>query len=257
MRLATVLVALSVVLSACKKETKQKEQIPEKVIAQAKAPTYPESLAKVFEKHGGIATWKKAKTMSFKVNDQEHTVDLHTRKTVVNTDAYSLGFDGENVWLHQQDSTAFKGNPEFYYNLYFYFYAMPFVLADDGIVYSEAKPLTFEGKEYPGVKISYKANVGTSPDDNYFIYYNPETFQMEWLGYTVTYFSKKPSDSFNLIKYDQWESVNGLLLPKAITWYKKDENGNPDAPARAPIEFSSGLVSEAALAHSFFVKPKE
>ncbi|KAF9658070.1 DUF6503 family protein [Tenacibaculum sp. ZH5_bin.1] len=253
MKKIVLLIAITLVSGACKKEVK-KEAIKNEEVAILK---YPKALEEVLEKHGGIEQWKKMKTLSFTLKNEEHTTDLHSRKTVVNSPEYSLGFDGKEVWLQQQDSTAFKGNPEFYYNLYFYFYAMPFVLADDGIVYSETKPLTFEGVSYPGIKISYKANVGTSPDDNYFIFYHPETKQMAWLGYTVTYFSKEPTDAYKIIKYNDWENVNGLLLPKSITWYAKDENGQPTEPGREPIQFKMPLLSEASLANSFYEKPKE
>lgn len=134
---------------------------------------------------------------------------------------------------------------------------MPFVLADDGIIYEQAKPLVFENKEYPGFKISYKANVGASPDDNYYMYYNPESYQMEWLAYSVTYFSKKPSDKTNLIRYNEWSKVGGFLLPKSITWYKKDKNNEPLTPARAATVFSNRTVSKTALDEQMFHQPKE
>ncbi|WP_299104739.1 DUF6503 family protein [uncultured Tenacibaculum sp.] len=252
MKKIILFVTIAFIAIACKKEVKKetvkKEEVQEK---------FPAALGDVFEKHGGIKNWRDAKTLSFGINEEEHTVDLPSRRAVINAKDYSLGFDGKEIWVHQQDTTAFKGNKEFYYNLYFYFYAMPFVLADDGIIYSEAKPLVFEGVSYPGFKISYEANIGTSPDDNYYIYYNPETKEMAWLGYTVTYFSKKPSEKFNLIRYNDWENVNGFVLPKSITWYQKDDNGNPTEPARDPIQFSLPLISQAPLADSFFEKPKQ
>lgn len=253
MKKIVVLIAIVLVSVACKKEVKKETTKKEEVAALK----YPKVLEVVLEKHGGIEQWKKMKTLSFTLKNEEHTTDLHSRKTVVNSPEYSLGFDGKEVWMNQQDSTAFKGNPEFYYNLYFYFYAMPFVLADDGIVYSETEPLIFEGITYPGIKISYKANVGTSPDDNYFIFYHPETKQMAWLGYTVTFFSKEPTDAYKIIRYNDWENVNGLLLPKSITWYAKDENGQPRKPAKEPIQFKMPLLSEASLADSFYEKPKQ
>ncbi|MEE4000358.1 hypothetical protein V1T75_08405 [Tenacibaculum sp. FZY0031] len=253
MKKIVLLIAIALVSTACKKEVK-KETSKKDEVAISK---YPKALEEVLKKHGGIEQWKKMKTLSFTLKNEEHTTDLHSRKTVVNSPEYSLGFDGKEVWLQQQDSTAFKGNPEFYYNLYFYFYAMPFVLADDGIVYSETNPLIYEGVTYPGIKISYKANVGTSPDDNYFIFYHPETKQMAWLGYTVTFFSKEPTDAYKIIRYNDWENVNGLLLPKSITWYAKDENGQPTEPGRAPTQFKMPLLSEASLANSFYEKPKQ
>lgn len=248
MKKIALLFIISVISFACKNEAKKELEKKETVIEK-----YPKALAEVFDKHGTINTWRKMKTLSYSLNKEEHTTDLHSRKAVINSSEYSYGFDGQNTWV--SDTTKFKKDPKFYYNLYFYFYAMPFVLADDGIIYSEVKPLEFEGKKYPGYKISYKANVGNSSDDNYFIYYDETTKEMRWLGYTVTYFSKKPSDKFSVIRYNDWENVNGLLLPKSITWYKKDENGNPTEPAGDPTEFKMPLLSQAPLADNFYKKP--
>jgi hypothetical protein len=224
---------------------------------EVKKEHFPTALGKVFEKHGGIEKWRKANTLSFNKGEEAHTVDLHSRKTVVHSPKYSLGFNGKDIWISKQDSTAFKGNPAFYYNLYFYFYAMPFVLADEGIMYEETTPLVFENKEYPGVKISYQTNVGSSPEDNYFIYYNPETYQMEWLRYSATFFSKKKANSFNVIRYNDWTTVDGFVLPKSLTWYQKNDKGWPTIPRGAAVEFTLPIVREAKLQDSFFEKPTE
>ena len=253
MKKITVLVFLSFILISCKKETKNDSKASEVIVS--KKESFPEELGKIFTKHGGIEAWRKARVLSFNKGDEVHTIDLHSRKTVVNHPDYSLGFDGSTVWLSEEKEGTYKGNPTFYYNLYFYFYAMPFVLADDGIIYEKAAPISFEGTTYPGYKISYKANVGTSPDDNYMVYYNPKTYQMEWLAYTVTFNSKVPSDRYNLIKYNQWENVNGLILPKKITWYNKDNNGNPTTAVKPATEFTLPLISQGKLANSFFAKP--
>lgn len=252
MKKLALLLLISIISFACKNEAK-KDVEKEVVKKETTVDKYPKALKDVFDEHGSIDTWNKMKTLSYSLKNEEHTTDLHSRRAVINSPEYSYGFDGQNTWV--SDTTKFKKDPKFYYNLYFYFYAMPFVLADDGITYSEIKPLEFEGEKYPGYKISYKANVGNSSDDNYFIYYDPTTKEMSWLGYTVTYFSKKPSDKFSIIRYNDWENVNGLLLPKSITWYKKDENGNPTEPAGDPTEFKMPLLSQASLANSFYAKP--
>jgi len=108
--------------------------------------------------------------------------------------------------------------------LMFYFYAMPFVLADPGIRYSATDSLDFESKKYPGFRISYGDSIGVSPKDEYFIYFNPENHQMEWLAYTVTYFSKEQSKSLGWIRYADWQEINGLILPKSLAWYKSEDN---------------------------------
>ncbi|PQJ81355.1 DUF6503 family protein [Polaribacter glomeratus] len=249
MKKIILLIVIATIVS-CKNDAKpatQKEEI--------KKESFPDELAKVFEKHGGIATWRKAKTLSFNKGEEAHTSDLQSRKIVINSPKYSLGFDGKEIWLDQADSTAFKGNKDFYYNLYFYFYAMPFVLADDGIIYEKVDSISFDGTNYPGYKISFKANVGTSSDDNYKVYFNSETYQMEWLAYTVTFKAKEPNNEYHIIKYNKWENVDGLVLPNEITWYKMDKKGMPTKPQGPATVFTLPLVSEGKLGTSFFTKP--
>lgn len=250
-----VLLVFMVIISvSCKNESKKEV---DNHTSEVKKENFPNELAKVFEKHGGIQTWRKAKTLSFNKGEEVHTSDLQSRKIIINSPTYSLGFNGTETWLKEVETGSFKGNKDFYYNLYFYFYAMPFVLADNGIIYEKTADLVFEGTKYPGYKISFKANVGTSSDDNYKVYFNPKTYQMEWLAYTVTFNSKTTSNNYKIIKYNKWENVNGLVLPQEITWYKIDENGNPTVPAKSPLEFTLPLLSEGKLGDSFFEKPKD
>lgn len=253
MKKIVLLIVLSMVFISCKNEVKKESNKEE--VKVTKKENFPEELGKVFATHGGINAWRKAQILSFNKGEEVHTIDLHSRKTIINHPKYSLGFDGAAVWLDEEKEGDYKGNPTFYYNLYFYFYAMPFVLADDGITYEKVDDLVFEGIDYPGYKISYASDKGTSPDDNYIVYYNSKTYQMEWLAYTVTFKSKAPSDKYNILKYNKWENVNGFVLPKELIWYKKDDNGNPDKPAGTPTEFTLPLISQGKLGGSFFEKP--
>jgi len=176
--------------------------------------SYPENIQKIFSAHGDLDTWKKYQAMSYEIEKEEinekQFIDLNDRRERVEAANVTMGYDGTNFWM--ESDTTFKGNPIFYKNLMFYFYAMPFVLADPGIIYTEAEPLIFDGQSLPGYRISYQSDIGVSPEDEYFIHYNPETFKMEWLGYTVTYFSKEKSKAIKWIRYDDWKSINGLVL---------------------------------------------
>lgn len=216
----------------------------------------PASFIKVLDTHGGYDAWATQQTMTYTLaaKQEQHQVELPTRKVRLEGDKWTIGYDGEAVWI-QQDSTHFGGSARFYHNLYFYFIAMPFVLADPGIVYEEVPAISFEGVDYPGVKVSYQANVGDSPDDNYILYYHPGTFQMEWLAYTVTYRSKEPSDNFRLIRYADWKDIDGLILPHNLTWFKFEE-GKVIEPARDPMLVSEMSFSTTVLAESTFAKPE-
>ena len=218
---------------------------------------YPENVSKIFEAHGGLDTWNKVNTLVFGMENPEGvemtTTGTKSRESLIETEKFKIGYDGNEIWM-VDDEKAYKGNAKFYYNLMFYFYAMPFVLADDGIIYEDAEPLEFEGKSYPGIKIAYEAGIGESPEDEYIVYYNPETFQMEWLAYTVTYFSKEKSKNFNFIKYDQWEKQAGLILPKTIQWYNTE--GTVVKDMRNEVKFVKTEASPESKPDSFYTKPE-
>ncbi|WP_431135047.1 DUF6503 family protein [Psychroserpens mesophilus] len=219
---------------------------------------YPESITKVFEAHGGLELWNEMQTLKFtmaKETGEEVTItDLYTRNSLIKMPKHTIGYDGQEVWLQKLDTTSYEGNPKFYYNLMFYFYAMPFVLADGGIIYEDAEPLDFEGKTYPGIKISYESGVGESPEDEYILYYDSKTHKMAWLGYTVTFFTNEKGKEFHFIKYSEWQNVNGLELPKTLTWYHY-ENNLPTTK-RNDLEFSDVSLTKMKMKPSIFSKPE-
>ncbi|GAA4291304.1 hypothetical protein GCM10023163_06370 [Aestuariibaculum suncheonense] len=183
------------------------------------------------------------------------SVNLINRKSLISMPKHSLGYDGSLVWLLNKDTLTYKGKAKFYYNLMFYFNAMPFVFSDEGIRYTESEPLLFEGKTYPGIKISYDKGVGESSEDEYVLYYDEVTHRMAWLAYTVTYFSKEKSKKFNFIKYDKWQEIGGLLVPKVLQWYQV-ENNLPTM-VRNNVEFTNVKLSTKAFSNEIFEKPEK
>lgn len=244
-----LLISLSL-LMACTQQTKT----PEVTEVMNERKNFPESLQKIFSKHGSLELWQQMKSLSYEIvgeeSNEKQMIHLQDRRERIEAANYKTGFDGTNIWL--EADTTYSGNPVFYHNLMFYFYAMPFVLADDGINYSIADTLTFEGRAYPGIRIAYEAEVGSSPEDEYFLHYNPETYQMTWLGYTVTYFSKEKSKEIKWIRYDDWKDYNGLILPKSMTWYNYIDGQLIDP--RGSAEFENVLISTTAWPDSIFQK---
>ncbi|MDT0622739.1 DUF6503 family protein [Croceitalea vernalis] len=242
----------------CKPAPKEaKEIIKEESKEATIVKTYPKSLEQIFEAHGGLDVWKKQRTLIYTItkesNPETHTTDLWNRNDRIDTEQFSMGFDGK-PWLLDSNKN-YKGNVEFYHNLMFYFYAMPFVWADDGIVYGETEDLVFEGVNYPGISISYNNGVGTTPKDEYFIHFDAETHQMSWLGYTVTYRSGEKSDNVKWIRYDNWAAVNNLVLPKSITWHNYE--GREIQEARNTVDFENISATEVRLSDEFYAKPEK
>jgi len=188
--------------------------------------------------------WKSMRSMSYEMVKEEgnelQMIDLHQRTERIKASTFESGYDCKNYWVVAD--TSYKSNPKFYTNLIFYFYAMPFVLADDGIKYTKSEPITFEGVEYPGYRISYNSGVGLSPEDEYFIHYDAKTNEMAWLGYTVTFFSNKKSEKISWIRYNDWKEINGLKLPNSLSWYKTEEGKITEL--RNTREFAKITVSE-------------
>ncbi|MBQ4822665.1 DUF6503 family protein [Aquimarina sp. MMG016] len=259
-KLITLFLMLLVLIS-CKQETKSentteiKEELKEEVIVD-RSNSFPKDIAAVFKAHGGIQAFDQMNTLVFELSNPEgnekHTTNLKTRHARVETDKFVLGFDGKEVWI-EQDSTYFKGNPRFYHNLMFYFYAMPFVLGDDGITYEKVEDLKVGDQTYPGYKISYAEGVGDSPKDNYFLYYDAKSYQMKYLGYTVTFFSKESSEKISLIEYADWNDVNGLLLPKTLKW-RTYKNGIVEE-VKSERNFVDAKASKDKPTYSLFKKP--
>jgi len=218
---------------------------------------FPDKLNSMFSAHGTYERWDTMNQLSFDIlkkggGIETHLIDLKSRKTLISSLKFTIGFDGNEVWMNAEGKFPIE-KARFYHNLYFYFYAMPFVLGDTGITYSKVKDLSFENKDYSGYKITYDSNVGDSPDDNYFIYFDKTTLQMTWLGYTVTYGDDKPSTEIHYIKYTDWENVNGLVLPKKLQWY--DSENNLPIKASNVADFENISISEKMIDASKFIKP--
>ena len=187
---------------------------------------HSKSITKVFNSHGSFDKWSKKKWLTYEMSDvEQHTISLLDRKIRIEGKGRVIGFDGKNVWVSPDTINA--SNARFYYSLYFYFFSMPFVLGDKGVLYEDVPIREIKGKVYEGIKISFDESVGNSPKDNYILWLDPKTKKMEWLMYTVTYNSNKSSDNYNLIKYDNWKEFNGVILPTSLKWhsFKKDSIG--------------------------------
>ncbi|MFI8377459.1 DUF6503 family protein [Leeuwenhoekiella sp. NPDC079379] len=248
--------ALALLFIICLSCNSKKEQQPV-TITQAiveETTNYPEILLKILNAHGGLDTWKTYQTLTFTIDkapntDEVHTIDLHSRKDHIDMGTVSMGYDGNKAWLRDPEQT-YKGNADFYHNLMFYFYAMPFVLADQGIIYEQTEDLVVNDTSYLGLKINFEAQIGSSSNDEYYLYYDLETYQMRWLGYTATFGAAEKSDAVNFIAYDNWTLVEHIRLPKSISWYTS-ENGKLTEP-RNTVDFKEIRLSTEARPEAFY-----
>ncbi len=218
------------------------------------ASTFPVELNEVFDAHGGYGDWSKMRALSFTMESKGelHEVSLWDRKALITSDEKKIGFDGKEVWVTPDSVSA--ENARFYNGLFFYFFAMPFVLGDPGIVYESLAERRLLDQVYKGIKISYENGVGDAPKDNYILWYDPATFQMEWLMYTVTYGSEEESENYRLIRYSEWETIGGLKLPTVLDWYVY-ENDSVGEMKNQRV-FSDIILSEEPFEEGQFSMPQ-
>ena len=242
---------------------------PEQATTDAPAETVaatprelPEVLRQALEAHGGLAVWQQFGTMGYRMKstlgtprDETHLIDLRTRQTRIEGAGYQLGRDGqERVWVSPTKAAFGEMSPRFYHNLFFYFFSIPFVLADEGIMYEDLGTRTVAGKEYQALKVSYDSGRGDSSGDEYIAHFNPETHRLELLLYTVTFFEPGKEASYNALLYPEWQQVNGLLLPRRIEGHKfaNDQIGD----LRYQAGFSNVQLARAQPAASLFAMPQ-
>ncbi len=261
-----LLIAFTLFVFACeapkKAEKEAKAEMEAKKEAIKKEVKVPTTL---FEKsvafHGGLETWNSFGTLKFdRVSAQgtsTHTLDLKNRNELIKNPESTLTFTETGYW-NNPDQVNEKGerqNPRFFRNLWFYFFGLPFVTADPGANQETMEDATLDGKTYNRVKITFGENVGDAPDDQYILWLDPTTKQLELINYSVTYGKgKEASEKYNVIVFNEWQTVNGLKVPKAFKGHAWEDNKIGDV--RYEFEFSNVSFSTERPDPSFFSTPE-
>lgn len=251
---------LLIALIAC--TGKPSKEVKDPISTKEDNVSYPELLQKALESHGGLEKWKAFNTLKYELKTtlgsektETQLIDLKSRKVLITGDNYKIGMDGTNVWVSPDKEAFGQMSARFYHNLIFYFFATPFVMADPGIQYEELGERSVAGKTYRALKISFHEGVGDADEDVYIAHFNPETYQLELLLYTVTYFSGEKHENYNALYYNEWQEVNGLLVPAVMEGYKYEADSIGELRYRA--EFSKVILSKEVPDQSLFMMPEK
>ncbi len=187
-------------------------------------------LDEALKAHGGVEAFRQFGTLQYDLkgfpfgpkaplNDRQ-LFDLYSRRALITSETYRIGFDGHQVWINDPDALAIPAR--FYAFTPFYFFGLPFFFADPGCKHESLGTKTLDGNEYEVVKFFFEAGIGDTPDDNYVAYFDKETHLLKLVHYIVTYpaFSrgKSPEElERHAIVYDEWQEVDGLLVPKEVS----------------------------------------
>lgn len=224
----------------------------------------PGPLAEALAAHGGLDTWHGYRTLEYTLErsrggtstGDRQVIDLRNRYVHIEGDAYTIGSNADGVWITPNTEALNYGpGPRFYSQTYFYFFAVPFVFADPGVKHEMVGQETVDGTTYDVVRMSYESGVGDAPDDVYLLYLDPESHQIRMMRYSVTYGNRGRSEPNSTIVYDEWQDVDGLLVPATAT-FRPWQDGSPGEQV-AQISYTEVDFGEEAPSDSLFAMPDD
>lgn len=211
-----------VCLFACKEEKKEIEE-KEIILAPKEVTLSPERqkgtdlLNKCISAHGGMSKWNSFEALEYNLNDKGKMVyqvtQLKDRRAYIKSKEYEVGFDGRVAWALPDANKVSGKSAAFYYNLDFYFIGVPFLLKDSGVVATYSGETTISGKTYESLKITFNSGVGLTPEDVYYLYIDPESFMLNILTYSISYFDKEDAKINSAKIYSEYQEIQGVKMP--------------------------------------------
>lgn len=158
-------------------------------------------LLKSIERHGGLTKWYSLGTADFdfdyvpvgKPKKRKYTrqqVDLwnsRARHTELGEGAdATFAYDGKKAWM-SPSADAFPSTARFWSLTPYYFVAMPFVLADEGVNLEKLPDVTIDGKAFDVIKATYNKGTGDADGDYYILHLDKQDGRVDALRYIVSY----------------------------------------------------------------------
>ncbi len=220
----------------------------------------PELIAPTLSALGGLDTWMSYNTLEYDLKggllgDDHQMIDMKERKVLIKADSFQIGNTGQEVWVTPSKEAVPKMPPEFYSGLYFYFFAVPYVFADPGVVLEQMPEQELGGQSYQVVRATFEDGTGDSPKDEFRLLIDPQTKQPAYLLYTVTYFDQEANENFSAIHYEEMQEVGGLQVPKIMTWYKYENNDLGEK--QNSVTFENVAFKAEDMPENMFAKPEE
>lgn len=189
---------------------------------------------KSIEAHGGLKNWYARGPIRFHFDYKPE--DGSTRRNTYQTvDQWSIrsvhelasnrevkfGWDGENAWIWP-DTVHLPINPRFWANTPFYFLGLPFVLADEGIIYHDLQSDSLNGHWCDLVKVTFEHGTGDAPDDFYVLYMDHSSHLQVALRYVVSYpgfFPEGEHSPEKIMVLKELQEVDGISLAVGYRTY--------------------------------------
>ncbi|RIW17443.1 hypothetical protein D0X99_06875 [Algoriphagus lacus] len=218
----------------------------------------PEEFKKLLDAHGDWSKWINAKGFSYAMVHEttleweNHYISLPDHKVRIDADKFQIGNDGEKVWI-SPNRQAFSGQSvQFYHNLYFSFFSLPYILTDPGVTVKKSENRMLNGQSFETLEATIAE--GTGPSNKFYLLKDPETGKLAWALYSITFFNKG-NTALNAIKFEDYRDADGLFFPRVMTGYQLENDSTTVLTFQ--VSFSDVFVMEDPLEEDLFKMPKE
>lgn len=233
MRFGISLMVAGIVVAAGFIGCAKKETPRDQAKADATTRTVPDIVRDMIAAHGGMDAWSGAKTVSFEdeflvpggpPTVSRVTVEQGRRRAYIEYPATGsmAAWDGDSCWSKNWKAPF---PPRFTIHLNYYFLNLPWLTMDPGVKLVEegTGKLPRDSTEYATVLMTFEPGTGDTPNDYYRLHIDRESKQLKGYEYVATYRAilpqGVPSSPENVVVYESYDTVSGLLVPTKYTIY--------------------------------------
>jgi hypothetical protein len=219
----------------------------------------PEHFKKLLDAHGTWEKWIEASSFSFAMVHEttleweNHYLSLNDGRVRIDADQFQAGNDGEKIWISPNRQSFPGQSVRFYHNLYSTFLSLPYALTDTLVTVTKLEDRVFNGQAYPTLEAKLKGGKLLGPSNRYELLIDPNTGQLAWVLYAVTYYDKN-NQVQEALKYEDYRDAGGLIFPRVITGYQIENDSSKRI--RYQVSFSDIFLVNEELEESLFEMPK-
>ncbi|GGD90981.1 hypothetical protein [Planktosalinus lacus] len=252
----SLLLVLFVFITCADQKTKQ--NINQQNITEQPTEPLPD-FDKIIEAHGGKVQWNSANTFQFTTNfpfeNSTYKVDLPNERIHIQNNDFTAAFDGKDLWLQDENKILDQQTFKRQFDLAYYIASGPFAFLQKGTLFTQRLDEEVMRKNYGVIHIGFGRGSGKSPDDEYVLYYDKETYKLAWFGYTVVNYGRYKSKRWEFVKYSSFQEVSGFEIPNSIEIFY----GEKDMPSK--LKRASTIenieISDSVLPETLFEAPTE
>lgn len=186
-------------------------------------------LRSALEVHGGLGTWQQQEAVAYDFDyqlgdatrDDRHLLDLRDRTVHISNDQYTVGVTDSTAWVTpSMKAYNYDAAPRFYAKAYSYLFSVPFVFTDADARAEDVGSRTLQGTKYDVAKVTFEPGAGDSPNDVFYVFTDSASGRVHAVLFSVTFRNPDNTSPIVGLVYDEWQTVDGLTVPRAATMYR-------------------------------------